>query len=148
MELFKTHMDFPSFVDTFEIGHPEIMNILLQYEVQVWISHDLKYEYEFRMNGWPFWNSDLEKWWTYVSILNNSLCDTDGIIAEPCELCVVDTNEMEDIRWFAKEFVAESLKLDGSTALTFKPSEEESQFHVPGKASLARFLIKEWVHEK
>lgn len=61
---------------------------------------------------------------------------------------VVDTNEMEDIRWFAKDFVKESLKLNGSTALTFKPSEEESQFHVPGKASLARFLIKEWVHEK
>lgn len=61
---------------------------------------------------------------------------------------VVDTNEMEDIRWFAKDFVKESLKLNGSTALTFEPSEEESQFHVPGKASLARFLIKEWVNEK
>ena len=61
---------------------------------------------------------------------------------------VVDTNEMEDIRWFAKDFVRESLKLNGSTALTFEPSEEESQFHVPGKASLARFLIKEWVTEK
>lgn len=60
---------------------------------------------------------------------------------------VVDTNEMEDIRWFAKDFVKESLKLNGSTALTFQPDEDESKFHVPGKASLARFLIKEWVDE-
>jgi NAD+ diphosphatase len=61
---------------------------------------------------------------------------------------VVDTNEMEDVRWVAKDFVKESLKLNGSTALTFQPNEEESNFHVPGKASLARFLITEWVYEK
>ena len=61
---------------------------------------------------------------------------------------VVDTNEMEDIRWFDKDFVKESLKLNGSTALTFQPNEDESEFHVPGKASLARFLIKEWVDEE
>ena len=68
--------------------------------------------------------------------------------AEPLPEIIVDTNEMEDIRWFDKDFVKESLKLSGSTALTFQPSEVESEFHVPGKASLARFLIKEWVDEK
>lgn len=67
---------------------------------------------------------------------------------DPLPEIIVDTNEMEDIRWFAKDFVKESLKLDGSTALTFKPNKEESEFHVPGKASLARFLIKEWVDER
>jgi len=61
---------------------------------------------------------------------------------------VVDTNEMEDIRWFAKDFVKERLKLNGSTALTFQPSEDEAKFHVPGKASLARYLITEWADEK
>lgn len=60
---------------------------------------------------------------------------------------VVDTNEMEDIQWFQKAFVKERLKLNGSTALTFKPNEEESKFHIPGKASLARRLITEWVDE-
>lgn len=60
----------------------------------------------------------------------------------------VDTNEMEDICWFEKDFVKDSLMLNGSTALTFQPSKEESKFHVPGKASLARLLLTEWVDEK
>ena len=60
---------------------------------------------------------------------------------------IIDTNEMEDIRWFAKDFVRKGLEHNGSTALTFQPSEEEAIFHVPGKASLARYLIKGWVDE-
>jgi NADH pyrophosphatase NudC (nudix superfamily) len=60
---------------------------------------------------------------------------------------IVDTNEMEDIRWFAKEFVKERLSLDGSTALTFQPNAAEAEFHIPGKASLARYLISRWTDE-
>jgi len=61
---------------------------------------------------------------------------------------VVDTNEMEDICWFSKDFIKERLELVGSTALTFQPNDEESKFHLSGKASLARYLITEWVNEK
>lgn len=61
---------------------------------------------------------------------------------------VVDTNEMEDIRWFARDFVGERLKLNGSTALTFQPSEDETEFHIPGKASLARHLVTKWIDKK
>lgn len=71
-----------------------------------------------------------------------------SLVAAALPEIVVDINEMEDVRWFDKDFVKESLKLNGSTALTFQPSEEESKFHIPGKASLARFLITEWVYEK
>ena len=60
---------------------------------------------------------------------------------------IVDTNEMEDVRWFEKDFVKERLSLSGSTALTFQPSEDEAEFHIPGKASLARYLITEWANE-
>lgn len=60
---------------------------------------------------------------------------------------IVDTNEMEDIQWFKKDFVKEHLSLSGSTALNFQPNEKEKQFHIPGKASLARYLITEWANE-
>mmetsp|Transcript_29264 Transcript_29264/g.79179 ORF Transcript_29264/g.79179 Transcript_29264/m.79179 type:complete len:495 (-) Transcript_29264:2377-3861(-) len=60
----------------------------------------------------------------------------------------VDTDEMEDIQWFAKDFVKERLSLSGSTALTIQPNEMEKKFHVPGKASLARCLIAEWTNEE
>jgi len=60
---------------------------------------------------------------------------------------IVDTSEMEDIRWFSKEFVRERLSLGGSTALSFQPNDAEKEFHVPGKASLARYLITNWTDE-
>lgn len=60
----------------------------------------------------------------------------------------VDASEMEDIRWFPKHFVKERLSSsDGSTALTYEPDDAEAEFHVPGKASLARRLIAEWADE-
>lgn len=60
---------------------------------------------------------------------------------------IVDTNEMEDIRWFAKEFVKERLSLSGSTALTYQPNDAEAEFSIPGKASIARYLITKWTDE-
>ena len=59
----------------------------------------------------------------------------------------IDTNEMEDIRWFHKRFVKERLSLVGSTALSFQPNDDEKEFHIPGKASLARYLITKWAKE-
>lgn len=58
----------------------------------------------------------------------------------------VDEEEMEDIRWFAKDYVAQRLE-GGSTALGYQPSREEEEFHLPGKASLARLLISQWAKE-
>ena len=58
----------------------------------------------------------------------------------------VDKKEMEDIRWFHKEFVAKNIK-GGSTALSYEPTKEERVFHIPGKSSLARMLIMQWVGE-
>ena len=55
----------------------------------------------------------------------------------------VDVNEMEDIQWFAKDYVKQRLS-GGSTALGFKPNKSEAEFHIPGKSSLARLLITSW----
>ncbi len=57
-----------------------------------------------------------------------------------------DEIEMEDVRWFAKDYVRERLD-GGSTALMYNPTEDEMEFHIPGKASLARALITEWALE-
>jgi NADH pyrophosphatase NudC (nudix superfamily) len=59
----------------------------------------------------------------------------------------IDENEMEDIQWFHREFVAQRLE-GGSTALMYNPTEKEQEFHVPGKASLARLLITQWALEQ
>ena len=59
------------------------------------------------------------------------------------EICI-DKDEMDDIRWFSKDYVAKRLE-GGSTARDFIPTEEEAEFHIPGKASLARLLITRWV---
>uniref|UniRef100_A0A7S4J8I6 NAD(+) diphosphatase n=1 Tax=Odontella aurita TaxID=265563 RepID=A0A7S4J8I6_9STRA len=57
--------------------------------------------------------------------------------------------EMDDVRWFHRDYVSAKLQVcEGSTALTYKPTEEEAEFHVPGKASLARLLILEWLSEQ
>jgi NAD+ diphosphatase len=58
----------------------------------------------------------------------------------------VDTSEMQDIQWFAKDFVRQRLE-GGSTALTYEPNGKEADFHIPGKASLARALISRWAEE-
>lgn len=57
---------------------------------------------------------------------------------------VVDPDEMEDVRWFEKEFVRERLSLAGSSGLTYQPTPQELEFHIPGRSSLARVLITEW----
>ncbi|KAG7372476.1 NAD+ diphosphatase [Nitzschia inconspicua] len=58
----------------------------------------------------------------------------------------VDTSEMEDIRWFAKDFVRTRLE-GGSAALAYEPNGKEADFHIPGKSSLARLLITQWTIE-
>lgn len=58
-----------------------------------------------------------------------------------------DVNEMEDVSWFRRDFVASRLD-GGSTALLYDPTNREKEFHIPGKASLARHLITAWAVEK
>lgn len=58
-----------------------------------------------------------------------------------------DANEMEDVRWFSREYVASRLD-GGSSALDFEPTKREAEFHIPGKASLARLLISNWALEE
>ena len=55
----------------------------------------------------------------------------------------IDTDEMEDIQWFSRDFVKERLS-GGSTARDYVPTKSEEEFHIPGKASLARVLITQW----
>ena len=59
----------------------------------------------------------------------------------------IDPDELEDARWFSKEYVRTHGLVEGrgSSALDFVPDEGEAEFHVPGPASLARALISEWV---
>ena len=59
----------------------------------------------------------------------------------------IDPAELEDAQWFSKEYVREHGLVEGkgSSALDFEPDKEETEFHVPGPASLARLLITEWV---
>lgn len=59
----------------------------------------------------------------------------------------IDEKEMEDVQWFHRKFVAERLE-GGSTALMYNPTEKEQEFHIPGKASLARLLITQWALEQ
>lgn len=58
-----------------------------------------------------------------------------------------DKEEMEDVRWFHRSYVAKRIT-EGSTALSYKPMGEEEEFHIPGKSSLARHLILQWVREE
>jgi NADH pyrophosphatase NudC (nudix superfamily) len=58
-----------------------------------------------------------------------------------------DEKEMEDVRWFHKSYVAQRIT-EGSTALSYKPMGGEEEFHIPGKSSLARYLILEWIREE
>ena len=62
---------------------------------------------------------------------------------------IIDTKEMEDIRWFSKEYVKQHVIHNphniGSTALkTYTPNQYEKEFHIPGKSSLGRLLITQW----
>lgn len=57
----------------------------------------------------------------------------------------IDETEMQDVQWFHKDFVRERLS-GGSSALDFQPNETEQEFHVPGKASLARLLVSRWAN--
>ena len=57
----------------------------------------------------------------------------------------IDTNEMQDVQWFHKDFVRQRLN-GGSTALGYQPrNKDEAEFHIPGRASLARVLITKWI---
>lgn len=58
-----------------------------------------------------------------------------------------DEKEMEDVRWFHRDYVSQRLD-GGSTALLYEPGEDELEFHIPGKASLARLLITDWALEE
>ena len=58
-----------------------------------------------------------------------------------------DVIEMEDVKWFHRDFVAKNLH-GGSTAINYVPTNEEREFHIPGKASLANHLITSWAMEK
>ena len=59
----------------------------------------------------------------------------------------IDPDELEDVRWFSKEYVRTHGLVEGrgSSALDFEPDDKEAEFHVPGPASLARMLVSEWV---
>ena len=58
-----------------------------------------------------------------------------------------DAKEMQDVRWFSKEDVRNSLE-GGSTSLgDWKPNEKESVLHFPGVSSLARVLLTQWCDE-
>ena len=63
---------------------------------------------------------------------------------------VADPTELEDARWFHRDYILENGLVDGhgSSALDFVPDEKEAVFHVPGPASLARVLITEWVKDR
>lgn len=58
----------------------------------------------------------------------------------------IEELEMEDVRWFPRDYVKERLA-GGSTALGYQPSETEQEFHIPGPSSLARILITQWANE-
>jgi NAD+ diphosphatase len=55
-----------------------------------------------------------------------------------------DEKELEDVRWFERGYVQAHLE-GGSAALDFVPNPTESEFHIPGKSSLARVLITKWL---
>jgi NAD+ diphosphatase len=59
----------------------------------------------------------------------------------------VDKEEMEDIKWFSRDYVRERVA-GGSTALGYQPTAEEEEFHIPGRSSLARVLITKWVESE
>jgi len=57
----------------------------------------------------------------------------------------VDTNEMEDIRWFQREQILTALLENGTSVSSWDPdSISESPLHFPGRSSLARKLIENW----
>lgn len=60
---------------------------------------------------------------------------------------LINKDEMDDIQWFSRDYVAARLE-GGSTALGFQPNQAEQDFHIPGKASLARLLITQWAMER
>eukprot|EP00977_Amphora_coffeiformis_P009556 scaffold2204_cov166-Amphora_coffeaeformis.AAC.16 len=62
------------------------------------------------------------------------------------ELPLIDNtiDELEDVQWFHKDFVAERLERGMYSTLTFDPTGEDAEFHLPGRASLARILISQW----
>ena len=93
---------------------------------------------------WPFPRSLMVGFHALASAPEHS-SDNDGKVAERPKI-TVNEEEMEDIRWFSKEFVRQRLD-GGSSALTYNPNENESEFHIPGKSSLARVLITKWACE-
>jgi NAD+ diphosphatase len=69
-------------------------------------------------------------------------------VPPPLPAIDVDTNELEDAQWFAKDYVRQRLGRAVSTSgLDFTPSDDEAEFHIPGPASLARSLISTWATE-
>ena len=52
----------------------------------------------------------------------------------------VQEEELEDARWFSKDFVREALRTESEGEL-------DKRFHVPSSVSLARTLIESWLAE-
>ena len=57
----------------------------------------------------------------------------------------VDEDELEDARWFSKEYVREQLGLEREAGRDGPAV--EGGFHVPSRVSLARTLIESWLAE-
>jgi NADH pyrophosphatase NudC (nudix superfamily) len=94
---------------------------------------------------WPFPHSLMVGF--RATAIPNQACSNDQSLPTTLPNIQVDTSEMQDIQWFAKDFVRQRLD-GGSTALTYQPNGKEADFHIPGKASLARVLISCWVKEQ
>ena len=60
----------------------------------------------------------------------------------------VDTNELEDVQWFSREYVRQ--RLESATLPSSSDSGlvvDDPKFNIPGPASLARVLISTWAFE-
>ena len=95
---------------------------------------------------WPFPRS-LMVGFRGRAMIDNVGGEESGDTHTPC-LPVIDFDEeeMEDVQWFSKDYVGKHLE-GGSTALLYEPTDGEKEFHIPGKASLARRLITAWAEE-
>jgi len=97
---------------------------------------------------WPFPRSLMVGFRARASVVlegeGETDIDRDGTLLLP--KIEIDELEMEDIQWFHRDFVADRIG-GGSTALSYKPTGDEKEFHIPGKASLARSLIVKWATE-
>mmetsp|Transcript_26934 Transcript_26934/g.62000 ORF Transcript_26934/g.62000 Transcript_26934/m.62000 type:complete len:452 (-) Transcript_26934:88-1443(-) len=104
---------------------------------------------------WPFPKSLMIGFQARASFFSSSDagCDESKIVADPNFMgenpslpSIIVEDEMESIKWFHRDYVRIRLS-GGSTSLTFEPNAQEKEFHIPGKASLARNLITRWANK-